>query len=194
MKKSVFFFLAVCLFISLNVVGQQSLRYKFASRKVGNKKINVLKSDTDSLVVQPQEKVKPGTFKRSFTLGGQSYHWILGSSSTLYRGDTVLATATKTLNVNGKSYKIKQRGTSSYSYLTPDKKEVIRGVVSKEKGELMVNIVFLDNQLPDRATLEVASTYFGLTMIEARKRKPGVVLASVAGFALGYALGSAAAN
>ncbi len=171
MKKSVLFFLAFCLFISLNVFGQQSLRYKFATRKVGNKKINVLKSDTDSLVVQPQEKVKPGTFKRRFTLGGQSYHWILGSASTLYRGDTVLATATKTLNVNGKSYKIKQRqrGTSSYSYLTPDKKEVIRGVISKEKGELMVKIEFLDDQVPDRKTLEVASTYFGLTMVEARK-------------------------
>lgn len=163
-------------------------------RKVGKKTINVLKSETDSLVVQPQEKIKAGQYKRSFTLGDQSYHWIFQTSrAVLYKGDSVLATATKTLDINGRTYFVKQPDKSRYTYRA-DGKDVINGVVAKERGVYTVNIAFLNNQIPDAETLRILSTYFGLTVIEARQQAGGKVLGYTLGFAVGFALGSALAN
>jgi hypothetical protein len=177
--------LAAMVFFNTAIFAQSnlSITYIFSKSTVDGKPVMQLTSPEHTLVANKIVKMPDGYFVREFTFDNQPYRWRYQKRKvwTLYKGDSIVADAMKSIRINGVEYAVSQPTAKSVLY-SLNGKEVCRALMFREKGKWNVRVDVLQDQAERQETLTAAASYFGLTLIEAKR-------IGTAGFFIGFPIG-----
>lgn len=187
------FVLIVTVLATTTVSAQRvsSFTLIYSKERTKGQKIQTVKGAEHALDAKAAIRRPDTYFAREFTFDQKKYTMIYKKMGEwkLFHADTLVASGSKTFQVNGIEYEIKHPDPVTIDYFRNGFNVLSVNVTETKRYEVHVTI-FRDQQVEQEA-LNVLSSYYGLVTVEGRRsHKKGIWWAAGMGAFLGGAIGS----